>query len=103
VTNAVAIAAGQNHTLAVKSDDTVMAWGYNKNGQLGDATTPSRSTQVVVTDLTGVISISAGTHSLAVKSDGTVCSWGTNTNGQLGNGTIANSNVPAGVMNLTFA
>src|SRR5207237_10931133 len=64
---------------------------------------PNRLTPVAVSNLTGVISISAGTQSLAIKNDGTVWSWGTNSNGQLGNGTNANSNAPTAVVNITLA
>ena len=37
------MAAGQNHSLAVSSDGTVWAWGYNYYGQLGDGTTGNRA------------------------------------------------------------
>jgi alpha-tubulin suppressor-like RCC1 family protein len=54
----------------------------------------------LVSNLSGVTSVSAGTHSVAAKSDGTVWSFGANINGQLGNGTNTNSNVPTLVVNL---
>ena len=44
LTDVVAIAAGGNHSLALKSDGTVWAWGYNGSGQLGDGTTTNRRT-----------------------------------------------------------
>src|SRR5207247_9492642 len=82
---------------------TVMAWGYNAQGQLGDGTNTNRSTPVAVINLTGATSVSAGTHSVAVKSDGTIWSFGTNTYGQLGNGTNVNSNVPTLLVHPTSA
>jgi hypothetical protein len=69
---AAAIAAGSSHSLALKSDGTVVAWGYNAHGE---STVPD--------DLSGVIAIAAGgAHSLALKSDGTVVAWGHNEIGQ---------------------
>ncbi|GAA4888355.1 hypothetical protein GCM10023237_02030 [Streptomyces coeruleoprunus] len=99
--NAIDIAAGASHSLAVLSDGTARAWGSNSNGQLGDGTTTGRTLPVAVcavgaTDcaanpLTGVSSIDAGfSHSLAVLSDRTVRSWGGNFAGQLGDGTSGN-------------
>ncbi|MCL1898898.1 MAG: RCC1 domain-containing protein, partial [Micrococcales bacterium] len=66
------IAAGGNHTLALKSEGTVWAWGNNDRGQLGDGTGIDRLTPVQVKGLSGVVAVSAGNaHSLALKSDGT--------------------------------
>jgi len=75
-----------SHTLTLKEDGTVWAWGDNANGELGDGTsTDYRSTPVQVCGLSGVASIAAGgAHSLAVKRDGTVWAWGANYQGQLG-------------------
>src|SRR6185436_7579276 len=85
LTGVTAIASGAYHSLALKSDGTVWAWGYNYYGTLGDGTTTTRSTPVQVSGLTGVIAVSAGTlHSLALKSDGTVWAWGYNGFGELG-------------------
>jgi len=40
------LAAGGSHTLMVKDDGTVWAWGQNSNSQLGDGTTQNRTTPV---------------------------------------------------------
>ena len=48
LTGIVAIAAGGSHTVALKGDRTVWAWGNNGNGQLGDGTTTGRLTPVRV-------------------------------------------------------
>jgi len=88
LTNVTAIKAGSTHSLALKSDGTVWAWGHNMLGTLGDGTNTQRNAPVRVSGLTGIIAIAAGTsHNLAVKEDGTVWSWGHNGNGQLGDGT----------------
>ncbi|MGW4161463.1 RCC1-like domain-containing protein [Streptomyces sp. NPDC004788] len=97
LTDVVAVAAGAFHNLALRSDGSVVAWGDNEYGQLGDSTTTSRNTPVQVcarsatapcaTFLSGVTSLDAGSwHSLAVHADGTVSSWGLNSSGQLGDG-----------------
>ncbi|WP_052419747.1 RCC1-like domain-containing protein [Hyalangium minutum] len=89
LTGVVAVAAGEDHSLALKSDGTVWAWGYNGSGRLGDGTTTSRNTPVQVVGLTGVVAVAAGySHSLAVKSDGTVWAWGEGYDGQLGGGDL---------------
>ena len=81
------IAGGDVHSLGLKSDGTVWAWGDNFSGQLGDGTTEDRSTPVQVSGLSGVIGIAGGAgHSLALKSDGTVWAWGYNLYGRLGDG-----------------
>jgi len=50
-----------SHSLAVKADGTVWAWGYNAYGQLGDGTTTQRNTPVQVSGLTNVVAVEAGT------------------------------------------
>ncbi|MFF6774075.1 RCC1-like domain-containing protein [Streptomyces sp. NPDC012637] len=95
--NVVAVAAGAHHSLALRSDGSVVAWGDNEYGQLGDGTTVDRNTPVQVCAraqsapcsgfLSDVTSLDAGSwHSLAVHLDGTVSSWGLNSSGQLGDG-----------------
>ena len=98
----VAVAAGIDQSLALRSDGTVWAWGGDRYGQLGDgANNAAQPTPVQVTGLTGVTKIAAGgLFSLALRSDGTVWAWGYNAVGELGNGTTADSNVPVQVTGL---
>jgi len=73
----IAVAAGGWHSLALKSDGTVWAWGHNGDGQLGDGTKRDISTPIQVSNLSEAIAIDADSgHSLALKSDGTVWEWG---------------------------
>ncbi len=103
------IAGGYDHSLALKDEGTVLAWGLNQDGQLGDGTNTDSSTPVQVKDpndpsgyLSGVNAIAAGGgHSLALKSDGTVWAWGANESGELGNGANASSPAPVRVGDLS--
>ncbi len=95
----VGVTAGGSHTVALKDDGTVWAWGDNSDGQLGDGTNVDRYTPVQVVmelggdPLTGVAAISAGGgHTIALKEDGTVWAWGNNYDGQLGDGTHGSEN-----------
>jgi alpha-tubulin suppressor-like RCC1 family protein len=104
LTNVTSITNGWIHSLAVKSNGTLWAWGRNLNGQLGDGTTWNRSTPVQVSGLTSVIAAAGGeNHSLALKSDGTVWAWGDNSRGELGDGTTTGRLTPvqvSGLMNI---
>ncbi|MCX7570445.1 hypothetical protein OS242_10775 [Tumebacillus sp. DT12] len=93
LTNIVEIATGTDHSLAVKADGTVYAWGYNLTGQLGvPVDTVTTAIPVQVPGLTNVKSVSAGDgYSLALKTDGTVWSFGSNQRGELGVGTTFES------------
>jgi len=99
LTDIIAIAGGGYHSLALKRDGTVWAWGCNDYGQLGDNSTTQRNTPVQVQGLTDIIAIAAGWgHSVAVKSDGTVWAWGRNQFGQLGNNSTVNRLVPVQIL-----
>jgi hypothetical protein len=91
----ILVAAGASHSLALKSNGTVWAWGENDHGQLGNSTFQPVSTPVEVSDLLSVIGLAAGAnHSLALRNDGTVWAWGDNGSGQLGDGTFGSQNAP---------
>jgi alpha-tubulin suppressor-like RCC1 family protein len=78
----IAIAAGGTHSLALKANGTVVAWGANDYGQT-----------TVPPGLTNVIGIAAGwQHSLALRANGTVVAWGENEHGE--------TNVPSGLTNV---
>ncbi|PYI50989.1 immunoglobulin-like domain-containing protein [Paenibacillus flagellatus] len=107
---AMDIAAGSYHSLALKANGTVVAWGDNRYGQtdvpgLSGVKAVSAGTQhslaltangtvvawgddyygqtTVPPGLSGVVAIAAGGfHSLALKADGTVVAWGNNSSGQ---------------------
>ena len=100
----VAVAGGVAHSLALRDDGRVFAWGLNSDGQLGDGTTTLRRQPVQVSGLTGVVAIAAGAaHSLALKEDGTVVAWGANVFGQLGDNTNTRRLTPVTVSSLSTA
>ena len=59
-TNWLAVAAGDSHTVAVKSDGTLWAWGYNYYGQLGDGTRQQASSPVQIGTATNWQAVAAG-------------------------------------------
>ena len=76
LSNVVAIAAGgidgSFHSLAVRADGRVVAWGSNNYGQTN-----------VPASLTNVVAVSAGwNHGLALRANGTLVGWGDNYYGQ---------------------
>ncbi|WP_347598636.1 hypothetical protein [Acrocarpospora sp. B8E8] len=82
-----AAAAGEGHSLVLRSDGRIWAWGDNGAGQLGDHTNTRRPLPVLVPGPGGFTHVAAGaSHSLALQWDGTVWSWGANWAGQLGTG-----------------
>lgn len=109
----VAVAAGENHSLALKADGTVWAWGDNMSGQVGDGSTLADATpraptgvelnRVIprqVVGLTDIVAIAAdGISSAAVKADGTVWTWGGNgRSGVLGDGSTQDRFTPVQVL-----
>jgi len=100
--SAPSTAAGANHSVALKTDGTVWAWGLNTKGQLGDSTVTQRTAPVKAKVLTNAMAVAAGdSHSVAIKSDGTVWAWGYNGYGQLGDSTVTQRNYPVKAKNLT--
>lgn len=102
------INGGDTHSLALKPDGTLWAWGLNSDGPVGDGTIDNRASPVRVCDtdatncttnpFTGAIAITAGRNfSVALKSDHTVWSWGYNGSGELGNGTYTARSTPGAV------
>ncbi|MEX2159358.1 MAG: hypothetical protein WEB04_08150, partial [Dehalococcoidia bacterium] len=83
-----AVSAGSAHTCAISaSSGSVLCWGSNAYGQLGDGTTTSRLTPTAVIGLQNAIAIAAGQrHTCAVTIGGAAVCWGDNGQGQLGDG-----------------
>ena len=100
ITDATAIAAGQDHSCTVHRSGTVSCWGNNYDGQLGNGQSQDYENRRVeyrygpyswvptgvagITDATAVTA--GGDHSCALHEGGTISCWGNNWHGQLGNG-----------------
>jgi len=83
----VALASGGYHTVALRSDGTVICWGDNA---FGECTAPA--------GLTGVIAVAAGVyHTVALKQDGTVVCWGAGLTDTGSSPHFGQSHVPVGV------
>jgi len=102
-----AVAAGTRHNLALLEDGTVVAWGSNTSGQLGNGEKKNSAFPVPVQNpggnglLAGIQAVAAGTAcSLALGEDGSVYAWGDNSFGQLGDGTRRDSARPVAVKGL---
>ena len=73
----VTITAGARHSLGLKADGTLWAWGSNSSGQLGDGTYTERHVPIQIGSDNNWVTISSQTYcSEALKSDGTLWIWG---------------------------
>jgi len=89
------LSAGAFHVVAIRVDGTLVGWGYNGYGNVGDNTTMNRTAPVVLTGAVGnYIDIASGVfHNVALRTDGRVYTWGADYKGQLGNGSGSASSV----------
>jgi alpha-tubulin suppressor-like RCC1 family protein len=84
----LSIAAGDSHSLAVRSDNTLWSWGTSTSGELGNGVLYSQNTipTQVGTETNWAKVFSGEYFSLGIKTDGTLWAWGSNGYGQLGIG-----------------
>lgn len=87
--NVVAVSAGANLSLAIRSDGSAFAWGDNLDGSVGDGSDDqprySPAQVIALADVVAVTSAHANT-SIALRANGTVCTWGNNNAATLGDG-----------------
>ena len=98
------MAAGEDHSCAIKDDGTVRCWGEGANGRLGyggsaDKNSPT-ATSSLGTGRTAVDITAGGDHTCAVLDDGSVKCWGGNAFGQLGDGTTTSRTSPTQTLSL---
>jgi alpha-tubulin suppressor-like RCC1 family protein len=90
-TNWSKVYAGELHSMAIKTNGTLWAWGTNAWGYLGDGTQTGRNSPVQIGTGTDWASIALGDrHSLGIKTNGTLWAWGYNDQGQVGDSTSGN-------------
>jgi alpha-tubulin suppressor-like RCC1 family protein len=90
-----AIAVGSGHTIALKTNKTLWAWGYNEIGQLGLGDFADRNTPVQVGTDSDWINLTCGYYyTMGLKTMGTLWAWGYNEYGQLGIGNTIDRNIP---------
>jgi alpha-tubulin suppressor-like RCC1 family protein len=89
------ITGGAHHTVSIKTDGSLWAWGFNYFGQLGDGTIYDKHVPTRIGTDTDWVTVAAGEHyTLAIKADGSLWAWGDNGYGQLGNGTTQGMTAP---------
>ena len=100
VSDAIAIAAGSEHSCAVQKDGQLLCWGDNHFGQLGHGIMEHHSFPPSPVPLTGkVLAVAAGRrHTCALLQDRTVQCWGKGFEGQLGDGLKKDSLTPVRVL-----
>jgi alpha-tubulin suppressor-like RCC1 family protein len=112
LTGVIAVATSEVHSMALKSDGTVWAWGKNQYGQLGTGNTFDSATAQQVPGLTEVKTIVAGgydstpvttgtAYTLAQRHNGTWWGWGNNAKCQLGEAAWEEQTTPMQLVNLS--
>lgn len=88
------VAVGEQFVVAIRTDGTLWAWGYNQDGQLGDGTLINRMVPTQIGAAKDWAMVAAGrAHTLALKVNGNLYAWGRNDSGQLGDPKLTGANL----------
>jgi cysteine-rich repeat protein len=102
LSSVVSLAAGGYHNVAVKSDGTVWAWGYNHNAELGQGDRSDRNEPSRVVGISDAVLATTTHHgSCIVHRDRTMSCWGYGGHGQNGDGHTSTRELPVRVQDLT--
>lgn len=105
LTGVTKLALGAYHTCALTTDNKLICWGLNSNGQIGNGTntnvlSPNPATPV----LTSITDVTAGIgHTCAIDVSGAVKCWGEGSGHQLGIGSPVSQNSPTMTSITSFA
>ena len=89
------LAAGRYHSCARRADGTLLCWGHNNKGQVGDGSTDMQTTPVEVPAVTDAVHVRAGfLHTCAIRAAGPVVCWGDDLGGQLGDDRVTGDPTP---------
>ncbi|MSW84759.1 MAG: RCC1 repeat-containing protein [Actinobacteria bacterium] len=102
LSDASALAVGDNASCALRGGGSVVCWGSGYGGQLGDGTYTDSNVPRAVAGLSGVEQISASGHVCARRTGGTVSCWGDDSYGQLGDGGADARTTPVTVLGLVL-
>ncbi len=85
------ISSGERHSIGIKTDGTLWAWGFNGDiGLLGNGSTGTEFSPIQIGTINTWKEVGSGTtNSFAIKEDGTLWGWGSNSSGQLGTGSTS--------------
>lgn len=102
LSDVLALSAGGSHACVVVSSGSVLCWGINQDGELGDGSLEASNVPVIVGGLAeDAIAVTSGSfHTCALLASGAMQCWGFNASGQLGDGTTTLRPSPVGVMGL---
>ncbi len=84
LTSVLALSAHWQHACAILGDASLVCWGSNASGQIGDGTLTNRPSPAAVTGLRNVAAVATGLSHTCAMSAAAVWCWGSNSQGQLG-------------------
>jgi len=89
------VSTAYGHSVAIKKDGTIWAWGFNIFGQLGNGNKTDMTVPTQIGTENNWTMITAGKyHTSALNKNGTIWTWGKNNYGQLGIGNYIDMSIP---------